>query len=124
MAGQEAARSGEKEPIRTADGTDITEAVQVLYDIAHSSMDWGSGFLDNAEMESVIRLAVLMGWQVPSLPDNSEPMVSVAQKFPDHYEVGVTHIPPSHYYPEGYDRPKITVKPRTSPGSSPAGEPS
>ena len=71
--------------VRTETGEDITEPVQILYDIAHSSMDWGSGFLDNEEMEAVIRLAVLMGWQVPELP-SSGPMVTVAQKFPEHYE--------------------------------------
>lgn len=31
--------------IRADTGQDITEGVQILYDIAHSSMDWGSGFL-------------------------------------------------------------------------------
>ena len=54
--------------VQTEDGQDITEGVQILYDIAHSSMDWGSGFLDNSEMETVISLAVTMGWQVPDLP--------------------------------------------------------
>ncbi len=75
-----------------AGDVDITEAVQILYDIAHSSMDWGSGFLDNEEMETVIRLAVLMGWQVPDLPYSTSahsPMESVARKVPDHYEVEV-----------------------------------
>lgn len=68
-------------------GKDITESVQILYDIAHSSMDWGSGFLDNEEIETVIDLAVLMGWQVPPLPSNSAPMLSVARKYPDHYDI-------------------------------------
>lgn len=96
--------------IRASDGQDITEAVQILYDIAHSSMDWGSGFLDNEEMESVIRLAVLMGWQVPDLPDNSPAMVSTARKFPEHYEVTFRHIPKTQYS-EAYDRPHIRVIP-------------
>lgn len=41
------------------DGTtvDVTEGVQVAYDIAYHSMDWGSGFLDLAEMEAVAKLA-------------------------------------------------------------------
>lgn len=89
---------------------DITEAVQILYDIAHSSMDWGSGMLDNEEMEAVVGLAVFMGWQVPNLPNNSEPMVSVAKKFPDHYEIELVKIPPSNVYPNGYTRPRITLK--------------
>lgn len=69
------------------DGRDITEAVQILYDIVHQSMDWGSGMLSNEEMETVIRLAVLMGWKVPDLPGNSPAIGTVALKFPDHYEV-------------------------------------
>lgn len=89
-----------------SDGQDITEAVQILYDIAHSSMDWGSGFLDNEEMETVIRFAVLMGWEVPDLPNNSPAMVSVAEKFPDHYRVTVRRIPESAYQ-RAYDRPHI-----------------
>lgn len=73
--------------ITNQDGIDITEAVQILYDIAHSSMDWGSGMLDNAEMETVIRLAQVMGWQVPDLPYNTSALVGVAEKFPELYEV-------------------------------------
>ena len=99
----------EKEPIRTADGIDITEGVQILYDIAHSSMDWGSGFLDNAEMETVIRLAITMGWQVPNLPENSPAMQTVAQKFPEHYEITTVQIPPSAFYPDGFERLRIRV---------------
>lgn len=71
---------------------DITEPVQVLYDLAHSSMDWGSGFLDTDEMRSVVRLAILMGWEVPDLSCawNHGPALTVAQEFPDHYEITVT----------------------------------
>lgn len=36
--------------------TDVTEGVQVTYDIARHSMDWGSGFLDLEEMDAVARL--------------------------------------------------------------------
>jgi hypothetical protein len=101
-----------------AEGTDITEGVQILYDIAHSSMDWGSGFLDNEEVEAVVRLAVFMGWQVPSLPDNSAPMVSVAGKFPEVYEVTFRHFPATKYG-AAYDRPSIQVKAaRITTGSS------
>lgn len=41
------------------DGTEeeITEGVQIAYDIAYGSLDWGSGFLDTEEMEAVARLA-------------------------------------------------------------------
>lgn len=72
-----------------ADGEhDITESVQVLYDLAHSSMDWGSGMLDTDEMRVVIQLAVTMGWKVPSLDNNSSrAMQEIASEFPDHYEV-------------------------------------
>lgn len=72
-----------------AKGQSVHKAVQTLYDIAHSSMDWGSGFLDNAEMATVIRFAVHMGWEVPYVPSStaSPAMASVCREFPDHYEV-------------------------------------
>jgi hypothetical protein len=95
--------------VLTEDGQNITEGVQILYDIAHSSMDWGSGFLDNEEMETVIRLAILMGWRVPDLPDNSPAIATVARQFPDHYEVEVvTH--PAHTAASGYAFPELTFE--------------
>lgn len=105
--------------VTTDDGQDITEAVQILYDIAHSSMDWGSGFLDNEEMETVIRLAVLMGWQVPDLPYSTNmdsPMETVARKFPDHYEIEVVDHPPTSYSPQGFTSHRIKVRPRPQKG--------
>ncbi len=36
--------------------TDITEGVQVAYDTAHESLNWGSGFLDLDEMEAITKL--------------------------------------------------------------------
>lgn len=54
------------------DGTeiDVTEGVQVAYDTAYGSMDWGSGFLDLEEMEAVARLAEAC--RFPSFPDALE----------------------------------------------------
>jgi len=103
----------ETKRVLTEDGRDITEAVQILYDIAHSSMDWGSGFLDNEEMETVIGLAVTMGWKVPDLPYNTrenDPMSTVARKFPDHYEIETIRHPPSAYHPDGWTSHRIKVK--------------
>lgn len=41
------------------DGTtqDITELVQIAYDVSTNSMDWGSGFLDIEETNGLILLA-------------------------------------------------------------------
>jgi len=76
----------DEKKILTESGEDVTESVQVLYDIAHQSMDWGSGFLDNDEMRAVIQLAVTMGWSVPDLPfGRSEAIRSLVAEFPDHY---------------------------------------
>lgn len=36
--------------------TDITVGVQVAYDIAYHSLDWGSGFLDLEEMDAIARM--------------------------------------------------------------------
>lgn len=105
--------SDEPKHVLTEDGQDITEAVQILYDIAHSSMDWGSGFLDNEEMETVIRLAVTMGWQVPDLPyttQQSSPMVTVARKFPDQYDIEEIDHPASKYSPQPWQSYRITAR--------------
>lgn len=100
--------------ISAEDGTDITESVQILYDMAHMSMDWGSGMLDNEEMEAVIRLAIHMGWKVPDLPDNSDAMASVARKFPEHYEIVVIEHPAYEILGRSYPaRTSERVKVRT-----------
>lgn len=44
------------------DETDVTEAVQVLYDLVVQSMDWGSGFLSVEDVVPVYRLAELCGF--------------------------------------------------------------
>jgi len=36
---------------------DITEGVQICYDLLRQSLDWGSGFLDTEEVDAVVRLA-------------------------------------------------------------------
>lgn len=95
-------------PVRANDGTDITEAVQILYDIVHQSMDWGSGMLDNEEMEKVIDLAVLLGFEVPPIPYNSaEQMVSVVRKYPEHYEIKTRSY--TSYYDKERTITEITV---------------
>lgn len=67
---------------------DVTEAVQVLYDLAHASTDWGSGALDTEEMMAVVGFGVLMGWKLPDLGTTAfGSSVTVAQAFPDHYEI-------------------------------------
>lgn len=43
---------------------EITEVVQIMYDIVVDSLDWGSGFLDGEEMERVLELAELCGFEV------------------------------------------------------------
>lgn len=78
-----------EDPEGKADPVDITESVQILYDLAHGSLDFGSGFWDNEEMETVISLAITMGWQVPDPPGRASnaAMTPVFAKFPDHYEI-------------------------------------
>jgi hypothetical protein len=49
---------------------DITELVQVSYDVATHSMDWGSGFLDQEETDGLIALAVAC--RFPSLSEIAE----------------------------------------------------
>lgn len=42
--------------------TDITDDLAVLYDAATSSMNWGSGFLDTDEVDSIRRIGRRMGY--------------------------------------------------------------
>lgn len=88
-------------PLTSADGTDVTEAVQVIYDLAHSSMDWGSGMLGTDEMEAVVAFAVHMGWGVPSFNDTSadEHSLAVARKYPEHYRITRYEMPGEQYWP-------------------------
>jgi hypothetical protein len=88
-----------QEPIRSADGTDITDAVRIVYDLAHSSMNWGSGMLDGDEMRAVIDLAIHMGWKVPDIGDCADgPAVEIARDYPEHYEITSR---PSQWRPGG-----------------------
>jgi hypothetical protein len=45
--------------------TDITEAVEMMYDLVLNSMDWGSGFLETSEMIAVAKLGRLCGFEIP-----------------------------------------------------------
>jgi hypothetical protein len=48
------------------DGTvvDVTEAVQIAYDVVRGSLDWSSGFLDTEEVDAIVHLS-----QACSFPD-------------------------------------------------------
>lgn len=86
--------------IFTDGGNDITEAVQIMYDLVHSSMDWGSGMLDTEEMHAVIQLAIDMGWQLPKINNAADAVgVALVGAFPDHYKV---HTHPAVTYDSGY----------------------
>jgi hypothetical protein len=84
----------------TTDGDDVHEAVQVIFDIAHQSMDWGSGMLDNEEMTAVIEFAITMGWDPPIPSSNSEAMVRLCARYPEHYDVYGQHRPAGSGWPE------------------------
>jgi hypothetical protein len=49
-------------------GADITEHVAAMYDAIVGSMDWGSGFLCTEEVESILIVGHLVGFEVPG-PD-------------------------------------------------------
>lgn len=81
----------------TEDGTDVTESVQIMYDVAHASAGWDYGMFDNEEVSAVIELAAQMGWKVPDL---NESMVTMAVHYPD------------HYFSDGRIRPKVGYRVR------------
>lgn len=45
---------------------DVTEAVRVLYDVATSGMDWGSGFLDYEEVTEIRKVGYACGFETIS----------------------------------------------------------
>ncbi len=51
----------------TCNGADITEHVAAMYDAIVGSLDWGSGFLDVETMESVLIVAHLAGYTIPTI---------------------------------------------------------
>lgn len=78
--------------VLTETGEDITEAVALLYDNMCNSCEVGSGFLDTEEMTNLIDLSIILGYSPPPINDNSLPMVQLALKYPDQYEVIETPV--------------------------------
>ena len=74
----------------TCDGIDITEHVAAMFDALVQSLDWGSGFLDADEIESILIVAELCGFDIPALPvelDLPGLVLPPAPKYPD--DVGI-----------------------------------
>lgn len=101
--------------VTTTDGDDIHEKVQILYDMATSSMDWGSGMLDDEEMVAVMELAVLMGWQLPT-PDSHDPVWrSFARRHPEHYEIVLVPYTPDEVKAFGRQSRDMPVREKIVP---------
>jgi uncharacterized protein with von Willebrand factor type A (vWA) domain len=77
------------------DGTeeDITRLVQIAYDVATHSMDWGSGFLDLEETYGLVLLAERCGF--PDVEEKvqevfrqkwEESLAATCRNIPDHRE--------------------------------------
>lgn len=72
----------------TVDGVDITEHIAAMFDSIVGSLDWGSGFLSTEEIESIMIVADLVGFDAPdpdptSAPDELLDGVSQAEVFSD-----------------------------------------
>ena len=50
----------------TIDGLDITDHVAAMYDALVGSMDWGSGFLDDEQIEALLLVGEAAGWEMGS----------------------------------------------------------
>lgn len=76
---------------RTDDGTetDITDDVRATYDIAVGSMDFGSGFLDAAEVAHLHRINAVIGGE--PLEYQSDPCDNCAHGRDYHREDGCRH---------------------------------
>lgn len=47
------------------DGIDITEHVAAMFDAVVASLDWGSGFLATEDVESILIVGHLAGYDIP-----------------------------------------------------------
>lgn len=62
-------------------GADVTEHVAAMYDALIQSTDWGSGFLDTDEVESILIVGQLAGFEAPGLDSiRAEPPDGSASK--------------------------------------------
>lgn len=52
-----------RERILTSGGEDVTEAVVSVLDALHSSLDWGSQFLGDTDVEDATHLMKLLGFK-------------------------------------------------------------
>ncbi len=57
--------AGDAAPRVTCRGVDVTEHVAAMFDALVGSLDWGSGFLSAEEIESVLVVAEVAGFDVP-----------------------------------------------------------
>jgi hypothetical protein len=76
------------------DGTtvDVTEGVQVCFDVVVGSMDWGSGFLDTEEVGQVKTLAGALGVDPPYyLYDGTE--CATCNHYADRHELHWVGLP-------------------------------
>lgn len=102
-----------KHPITNGEGTDITEAVQILYDTVMGSMEMGSGLYSEDEMRNIINAGIVMGWELPNIRNNG-PGVTLARQFPEHYDIYETVIVANpHGFREGQRGWEIVHKGKT-----------
>ncbi len=59
----------------TCKGVDITSQVAVLYDAIVTSLDWGSNFLDDEQVEAILIVARMVGFDM-AYPHFTEPMAA------------------------------------------------
>lgn len=55
-------------------GVDITEHVARMYDALVGSMEWGSGFLATEDVESILIVAELAGFNMPESAGGDPPL--------------------------------------------------
>lgn len=51
---------------------DVTEHVAAMFDAIVGSLDWGSGFLSSEEIESIVAVGTLAGFDVPDVGVTSD----------------------------------------------------
>lgn len=62
-------------------GTDITEHVAAMFDALVASLDWGSMFLATDDVESIVTVADLVGFEIPMVDRGPVPSVESLAKW-------------------------------------------
>lgn len=83
--------------------TDVTEGVQICYDMVRNSMEWGSGLFDTQEIANIIRLAEAAGF-----PDYED---AITELWTARYKQEYTRVPGQYHGGPSWSRDEYNRRP-------------